>query len=118
MRLVGRESDFQVITRILDTASAGPAGLVLEGPPGIGKTELWREGERRAASAGYRVLTARPVEVEVIPPRWATCSPAPWTTPASTPPHRNDASGSCPSSLAVDPASIRTDTSSGPGKGT
>jgi DNA-binding CsgD family transcriptional regulator len=64
MRLVGRESELEIVDRFLEAARAGPAGLVLTGAPGIGKTELWREGQRRAASGGYRVLTARPVEVE------------------------------------------------------
>lgn len=35
--------------------------LVIAGDPGIGKTTLWIEATRRAANAGYRVLSSRPV---------------------------------------------------------
>ena len=35
--------------------------LVIEGPPGIGKTTLWGEAVRRARLAGWQVLSCRPV---------------------------------------------------------
>jgi DNA-binding CsgD family transcriptional regulator len=38
-----------------------PALLVIAGDPGIGKTTLWAEAIRRARSAGYQVLSSRPV---------------------------------------------------------
>lgn len=48
----------------LAKAPAGPRGLVLSGPAGIGKSEIWQAAVRLAETEGFRVLTARPVEVE------------------------------------------------------
>ena len=42
----------------------GPAGVVLEGEAGIGKTVLWRAALDRARALGLRVLDARPTEAE------------------------------------------------------
>lgn len=36
-----------------------PAGLVLKGEPGIGKTTLWAHTTHLAAESGFRVLTTR-----------------------------------------------------------
>jgi predicted ATPase len=44
--------------------SDGPAALVLEGDPGIGKTTLWREAIDAARRRSYRVLACRPSESE------------------------------------------------------
>jgi len=41
-----------------------PAVLVLEGEPGIGKTELWRAAIVEASARGFRVLVARGAESE------------------------------------------------------
>jgi DNA-binding NarL/FixJ family response regulator len=62
-RLVGRERELQAITRFLDAAAMGPAALVLEGDPGIGKTALWRAAVA-SASRDRRVLVCRAVEAE------------------------------------------------------
>jgi hypothetical protein len=42
----------------------GPAGLVIEGEAGIGKTTLWRAGVDAARERSYRVLTATPTAAE------------------------------------------------------
>ena len=47
-------------------AAAGDGGrvVVVEGPPGIGKTSVLAEGRARAAASGFRVLQARGSELE------------------------------------------------------
>ncbi len=62
--LVGREAELAAISRFLATGEALPAALLVEGPAGVGKTTLWREGAERAARAGYRVLSCRPAGTE------------------------------------------------------
>ena len=64
MKLAGRESDITRVSEFLSKAPGGPCGLVLSGPAGIGKSEIWRTAVRLAETEGFRVLTARPVEVE------------------------------------------------------
>src|SRR2546430_16161923 len=50
--------------RRLGSLADGPAGVVLEGEPGIGKTTLWQAGVEEARRRGMRVLLCRAVEVE------------------------------------------------------
>ena len=64
-QLVGREQELEAISRFLAARDALPAGLLVEGPAGVGKTTLWREAVARAETAGYRVLTCRPAGTEV-----------------------------------------------------
>jgi hypothetical protein len=40
-----------VVEAFLDEVGGGPAGLVLSGDAGIGKTILWQEGSTRLAGA-------------------------------------------------------------------
>ena len=47
---------------MLDAVSHGPAGLALEGVPGIGKTTVWREAIGSAHRRGYHVLETAPAE--------------------------------------------------------
>jgi DNA-binding CsgD family transcriptional regulator len=62
--IVGRETELDAVERFLDTLTAGPAGLVIDGEAGIGKSTVWLEGVRSAESRFYRVLQARPAESE------------------------------------------------------
>src|SRR5262245_52539293 len=39
--------------------------MLLRGPPGIGKTTLWRAAVARSRAAGFRVLVTRPAEEEM-----------------------------------------------------
>jgi DNA-binding CsgD family transcriptional regulator/tetratricopeptide (TPR) repeat protein len=48
----------------LESLPDGPAGCVLEGVAGIGKTALWHEGLAGAVARSYRVLSCAPAEVE------------------------------------------------------
>ena len=63
--VLGREKELQVLGRFLDSLTGDcPAGCVVEGEAGIGKTALWREGVARAQAASFRVLSCAPAEVE------------------------------------------------------
>jgi DNA-binding CsgD family transcriptional regulator len=62
--LLGREDERARIAQLLDQSAKGPAGLLLEGEAGIGKTSIWRAGVAEAEKRGYQVLAARPSEPE------------------------------------------------------
>jgi DNA-binding CsgD family transcriptional regulator len=62
--LLGRERELAQIHELLETARTGPAALVLEGEPGIGKTTLWHAGTAAAREQGWVVVEARPTEAE------------------------------------------------------
>lgn len=62
--IVGRAEEIDAIERFVDALGAGPAALVLDGGPGIGKTTLWTASVRYGESVGHRVLQARPTETE------------------------------------------------------
>src|SRR5215211_495226 len=62
--LIGRSSERATLARFLEEVGRGPAGLLLEGEVGIGKTELWREGVRAAVARSYCVLACRPDDSE------------------------------------------------------
>src|SRR3954452_8606486 len=65
MDVLGRERDLETLTAFLDAVDEGPAGFVIEGEPGIGKTTLWNAGVAAGGERGYRVLTCRPAGSEV-----------------------------------------------------
>ncbi len=57
MRSFGRESELQILSRILGESETGRGGTVLvSGEPGVGKTTLLAELSERAASRGFRIL--------------------------------------------------------------
>ena len=63
--LLERDRELDLIEHSLDAAADGVGGVVLiEGPPGIGKTTLAMSAMRRARSAGMRVLRAAGSELE------------------------------------------------------
>jgi DNA-binding CsgD family transcriptional regulator len=61
--LVGRESELERIAGFLRSIGTGPAGLLLEGEAGAGKTTLWEEA-LRAVDAGIDLRQCRPVQSE------------------------------------------------------
>jgi DNA-binding CsgD family transcriptional regulator len=62
--IVGREEELSSIEAFIDRLEGGPAALVLEGEPGIGKSTLWVAGVEEALERGFRVLSSRPAEAE------------------------------------------------------
>jgi DNA-binding CsgD family transcriptional regulator/Arc/MetJ-type ribon-helix-helix transcriptional regulator len=62
---VVRESEAHAVSELLARAEVGPAGLVVEGEAGIGKTTLLLDAADQAADRGFRVLSARGSPTEV-----------------------------------------------------
>src|SRR5262245_38585660 len=56
-RVVGRVSELEAIERLLDSLDEGPAALILEGDPGIGKTTLLLAATELARLRGLQVLS-------------------------------------------------------------
>jgi DNA-binding CsgD family transcriptional regulator len=56
--IVGRHPELARIEAVVAALDRLPAGVLLHGREGIGKTVLWRETVRRCAELGYRVLTS------------------------------------------------------------
>lgn len=63
--LVGRETELAAVRRWTDMLSTGPAGLLVRGEAGIGKTSVWSAALDLARQRGARVLVSRPVEGEL-----------------------------------------------------
>jgi DNA-binding CsgD family transcriptional regulator len=63
-QLLGRTQELESIESFLDRCNSGPAELLIEGDPGIGKTTLWQEARQRAEGRGIRVLSCRAAEAE------------------------------------------------------
>jgi predicted ATPase len=62
--IVGREGEWRAIERLLDGTATGPRVLVMEGPPGIGKSSIWREALAGSEERGFRKLVSAPAETE------------------------------------------------------
>ncbi len=62
--IVGRSAELRALDTFVDSLDHGPAMLVLEGEPGLGKTTLWREGLDAAERRSLRILECRPVQAE------------------------------------------------------
>ena len=63
--LVGRERELGLVDRWTGLLPSGPAGLLVTGEPGIGKTSVWAAAVEAAGRAGARCLVTRPVESEL-----------------------------------------------------
>lgn len=63
--VIGRQEERSELAAFLDGMRTGPAGAVLTGEPGIGKTVLWEDAVARAASRSFRVLCTRASHSEV-----------------------------------------------------
>ncbi|HEY7077412.1 MAG TPA: AAA family ATPase [Solirubrobacteraceae bacterium] len=55
--VIGRAAELEAADRFLDALADGPAALVFEGDPGIGKTTLLRATEAMARRRGMRVVS-------------------------------------------------------------
>ena len=62
--LVGRATELAVTARFLDEVQTKPAGIVISGEAGIGKSAIWRHVVAAAHERGIRVLAARPTQTE------------------------------------------------------
>lgn len=65
-RFVGREAELALLETFLERGVSGPQVLLIEGDPGMGKTELWRAGLEAASRRSWRVLAARPTDAEAM----------------------------------------------------
>jgi DNA-binding CsgD family transcriptional regulator len=64
-QVVGRWGELARLDGFVAALPAGPRALLLRGPPGIGKTTLWRAAVERSRAAGCTVLVTRPAEEEM-----------------------------------------------------
>jgi DNA-binding CsgD family transcriptional regulator len=62
--IAGREQELDSIHAFLDGPVEGPAGLVIEGEAGIGKSTVWLAAVAGARERGFLVLSSRPAEAE------------------------------------------------------
>src|SRR4051812_36912221 len=63
--LLERDDELQELDRLVEEAEGGQGRCVLiEGPPGIGKTRLLEAGRSRATQREMAVLSARPSELD------------------------------------------------------
>ena len=62
--VIGRDAELEFVQAFLDEVGGGPAGLVLSGEAGIGKTILWQAGVEDARGRFAHVLTCRGTEAE------------------------------------------------------
>jgi DNA-binding CsgD family transcriptional regulator len=62
--IVGRDEELGALRAFVASIAEGPAILVVEGEPGIGKTTLWRAAVAAAREAGIRVAQSSPAEAE------------------------------------------------------
>lgn len=54
------------VVEFLETSRQQPAGLLVEGEPGIGKTTLWTSVVDRASRSGFLVMTAQTGQAESV----------------------------------------------------
>lgn len=60
--MFGRDLELERVDVVLERACSGPAGLLVEGGPGIGKSTVWRDAVARAQVREWLVLEAAPSE--------------------------------------------------------
>ena len=63
--LVGREVQLATIHEVMTSVLEGPAGVLVQGEIGIGKTRLWTAAVDAARQREWTVLQCRPIESEV-----------------------------------------------------
>jgi DNA-binding CsgD family transcriptional regulator len=71
--VLGRHAELAQLTAALAAVPAGPRVLLVEGPPGIGKTTVWQAAIAAARQRAYQVLVARGSQAEATLPFAALC---------------------------------------------
>ena len=66
VRVVSRSAELGAVAALLASARREPSCLVLEGPPGIGKTTVWTAALQIARKQGFQVLSTRPTAAESV----------------------------------------------------
>ena len=108
--VVGRKDELDAIDGFLDSIDGGRAPvMLLSGMAGIGKTTLWNAGVGTAKDRQYRVVMARPTEVET---GLAFASIGDLLTPLLDTPATDDLPG--PQREALDAALLRVSAASPP----
>jgi DNA-binding CsgD family transcriptional regulator len=64
--VVGRSAELATIAAFCSAVDSWPAGLLLDGEAGIGKTTLWLTALQEARTNGYHVLSARAWQAESV----------------------------------------------------
>jgi predicted ATPase len=62
--LLERDAELAAVTTLIDLSSDRGSVLIIEGPPGLGKTSLIAETKARARGAEMQVLSSRGAELE------------------------------------------------------
>lgn len=62
--IIGRAEELAALHAFMNDVRGGPAALVVDGEPGIGKSTLWLAGVEIARERRMRVLSSRPTEAE------------------------------------------------------
>jgi DNA-binding CsgD family transcriptional regulator len=65
VQVFARQADLEALSAFVARVADGPAGFVVEGESGIGKTTVWDAGVEDARARSYRVLECRPAGSEV-----------------------------------------------------
>jgi DNA-binding CsgD family transcriptional regulator len=63
--IVGRDRELATVDAFLAGVGALPAGLLIEGQAGIGKSTIWESAVSSARASGFRVIECRPAGGEV-----------------------------------------------------
>jgi hypothetical protein len=63
--VVGRTRELAAVERFLAESAADAGTLVVDGPPGIGKTALWDRALQLASEQGWSLLSTRSAQPEV-----------------------------------------------------
>jgi hypothetical protein len=81
-RIRGRDRELSVLAERIAGAQAGTGGVVVvEGPPGIGKSRLLAEAVSLAAAAGLRVARGEADEADQVAPLWCLLGALHFGTP-------------------------------------
>nr|WP_090344716.1 AAA family ATPase [Mycolicibacterium malmesburyense]CRL76454.1 LuxR family transcriptional regulator [Mycolicibacterium malmesburyense] len=64
--VIGQSTHQRAIAAFLDSTAQGPAALLIDGEPGIGKTTLWLAAVEHAQQRGFHVLSTRPAAAESV----------------------------------------------------